>query len=82
MTTEEPKVADNGRYNTKQTCEYMGVSYKTLMVMVENGLIKHEWMGTVRNWRPRRIFLGKEIKKAWRERVCQRYSNLQNNRGR
>lgn len=65
MTCEEPRVSDNGLYNTTETCKALGVSYNTLMAMVKDGRIRHELRMNGER-RPRRVFRGINIKKTWR----------------
>lgn len=64
MTNEEPRVSDNGLYNTTDTCKALGVTYKTLIAMVCDGRIKCGLRRGVK--RERRVFRGIDIKKAWR----------------
>ena len=65
MTCEEPHVSDTGLYNTKETYTALGISYKTLMAMVDDGRIRPRLrMSGTR--RPMRVFQGREIKRCWR----------------
>lgn len=59
MTNTQPDVAVRGKYNTRETCEALGVCYNTLMSYVRKGLIRPT-LGK------KRTFSGMEIIACWR----------------
>jgi predicted site-specific integrase-resolvase len=65
MTTIEPVVAQNGRYNIKKTCEILNINRNTLRKYTLAGFIKC-------GYRPpcgRKFYLGKEIIKYWKKEI-------------
>lgn len=62
MTNIEPMVADEGRYTVTETCKVLDIHRNTLRRWVLAGKIKCKF----RRINNRRVFEGKEIKKAWR----------------
>lgn len=65
MTQFEPKVAPNGRYDTKTTCERLDIGRSTLNRYRKAGLI-HTRLHKA-NMRP--FYIGAEITQLWRMTV-------------
>lgn len=61
MTSVEPNIPDNGKYNTTQACQLLGLSYKTLMKRVEEGVLSVDI-----HKNGRKYFKGISIKRFWR----------------
>lgn len=62
MNPDEPQVTDNGRYSVMETCRALGINRSTLRRWVNAGKIQCKF----RKIDNRKVFEGREIKKAWR----------------
>lgn len=62
MTTTEPQVTPNGRYNIEQTCQLLGISRNTLCRYVKRGRIRFG----VRRSTGRKFYLGSDILQFWK----------------
>ena len=62
IQTEEPKVADTGRYTATEACKALGIHRNTLRRYSQKNLIKC----TYRRCDHRKLYSGAEIKKLWR----------------
>lgn len=62
MSTNEPQVADMGRYDTQRTCRELGISRSTLERYRRKGFIRVHFFKT--NYRP--FYYGHDILKLWR----------------
>ena len=62
LVNEEPRCADDGRYNVTQACALLGIHRNTLERYRKAQAIKYGW----RRYTQRKFYTGKEIKKLWR----------------
>lgn len=62
MTSEEPNVSCNSRYDINATCSLLGISRNTLRKYTALGFIKSE----IRRCNGRSFYFGSEILKFWK----------------
>lgn len=65
ITAIEPNVSANGRYNTTETCNILGIHRKTLQKYTELGFIKCGF----RRVSCRKFYVGSEIVRFWKSQL-------------
>ena len=61
MTSTKPQVAMDGLYESKQTCEALGISRSCLAKYARSGMIAF----STRRLNGRRVFKGADVIKLW-----------------
>ncbi len=65
MTTVEPNVRRDGRYNIEETCRLLGIHRNTLLRYAKRGIITYG----IRRSTTRKFFTGGEILRFWKASI-------------